>query len=241
MLSLCAGFSAEAAQCTAVSGPHTTALVELYTSERCSSCPPADRWLSSLGTRGYVPRRVVPVALHVDSFDYIGWKDPYAKRELSLRQRKLTRLQRLALVFTPQVMLQGRDFRGWGKPAFEEALARINARPAAARITLEIIARESRALRVRAHAELSDPAFSGDPAVYLAAYENRLENPVVLEWQGPFAVPGGRFGAERPLPLLPGAVPTNSGVVAFVQDRRTAEVLQALMLPACPQNRPAVR
>lgn len=173
------------------------------------------------------------MALHIDAWDYIGWKDSYAQRELSLRQRKLTRLQRLALVFTPQVLLQGRDFRGWGGPAFDEALGQINARPATARIALEIIALERRGLRVRAHAELSDPAFNADPVLYLAAYENRLENHVVLEWQGPFAVPGGRFGTERLLPLLPGAVPTNSGVVAFVQDRRTAQVLQALMLPAC--------
>ena len=87
-----------------------------------------------------------------------------------------------------------------------------------------------------------------DAALYLAAYESRLENPVtagenrgrtlrhdyvVLEWQGPLALTAGTVEEERLLPLLPGAVPTNSGVVAFVQNRRTAEVLQALMLPAC--------
>ena len=59
-------WSAEAMQCTAQSPRTTTALVELYTSEGCDSCPPADRWLSSLGARGYAPDRVVPVALHVD-------------------------------------------------------------------------------------------------------------------------------------------------------------------------------
>ena len=100
-----------AAQCTAQSGPGTAALVELYTSEGCSSCPPADRWLSTLSSAP--SSSVVPLALHVDYWDYIGWKDPYAKREFSLRQRKLTLLQRLALVYTPQVMLQGQDFRGW--------------------------------------------------------------------------------------------------------------------------------
>ena len=56
----------------------------------------------------------MPLALHVDYWDYIGWKDPYAKREFSLRQRKLSQLQRMALVYTPQVVLQGRDFRAWG-------------------------------------------------------------------------------------------------------------------------------
>ena len=60
------GLPAQAAQCVAQSGSHTTALVELYTSEGCSSCPPADRWLSSLAPGGSAPERVVPLALHVD-------------------------------------------------------------------------------------------------------------------------------------------------------------------------------
>jgi hypothetical protein len=237
------------AACKAESGPHTAALVELYTSEGCSSCPPADRWLSGLGARGYAPARVVPLALHVDYWDYIGWKDPYARREFSLRQRKLTQLQRLALVYTPQVLLQGRDFRGWGSDAFDDAVARINALPARARIGLQIRSLEDDHLEVEASAELLDAAHRGDAALYLAAYESRIlsrvvagENRgrtlghdyVVLEWQGPFDFgPNARFAARRVLPLLPRAVPANSGVVGFVQNRRTAEVLQALMLPAC--------
>src|SRR5690242_19080115 len=63
--------AAMAASCSAVSGQHTAALVELYTSEGCDSCPPADRWLSSLGGAGQVTRSIVPIALHVDYWDYI--------------------------------------------------------------------------------------------------------------------------------------------------------------------------
>src|SRR3954469_25856231 len=98
-------------KCTARSGDKTAALVELYTSEGCDSCPPADRWLSSLGAQGYAPDRIVPIALHVDYWDYIGWKDPYAHAAHSARQRKMARLARAAMVYTPQVLLQGRDFR----------------------------------------------------------------------------------------------------------------------------------
>lgn len=236
--------------CAARSGAHTTALVELYTSEGCSSCPPADRWLSGLGTSGHVPRRLVPLSLHVDYWDYIGWKDPYAKREFSLRQRKLTQLQRLALVYTPQVMLQGRDFRGWGTRAFDEALASINARPAKASLSLAIHAASAAGLEVEAAAALVDAGDRDAAALYLASYQNRLlsrvdagENRgrllahdyVVLEWQGPIAFPAqGRIAERRRLPLLPKASPADSGVVAFVQNRRNGEVLQALMLPACP-------
>jgi hypothetical protein len=234
----------QAAQCVAQSGPGTTALVELYTSEGCSSCPPADRWLASLGKR-YPPSTLVPLALHVDYWDYIGWKDPYAKREFSLRQRKLSQLQRMAMVYTPQVVLQGRDFRGWGSKGFDEALARINAQPARARLKLELHGAAADGLDAEVSAELVQAA--DDAVLYLAAYQSRLENRVtagenrgrilthdyvVLEWLGPFAI-AGRLTERRTLPLLPGAGPANSGAAAFVQNRRTGEVLQALVRSSC--------
>src|SRR5512134_3126476 len=88
-----------------------------------------------------------------------------------------------------------------------------------------------------------------EAVLYLASYENRLvsgvsagENRgrtlqhdyVVFEWVGPIPLAGGRIEARHALPLLPKAVRAHSGVAGFVQNRRTAEVLQALMLPACP-------
>jgi hypothetical protein len=241
---------AQAAQCTARSPERTTALVELYTSEGCNSCPPADRWLASLGERGYAPDRVVPIALHVDYWDYIGWKDPYAQSRFSSRQRKLAQLTRNAIVYTPQVVLQGRDFRRWGSAAFEEAVTKINAQPARARISLALDARRRDAFEVEASAEVLDASQRADAALYLASYENRLvsrvaagENRgrtlehdfVVFEWVGPIEFRGvTRVSDRRVLPLLPRAVAKHSGVVAFVQNRSSAEVLQALMLPACP-------
>jgi len=240
---------AAAGGCKAQSGDKTVALVELYTSEGCSSCPPADRWLSALSGRGFTPDRVVPLALHVDYWDYIGWKDPYAKREFSQRQRKLSQLQRMALVYTPQVVLQGRDFPRWGSPAFDATVAAINARPARARISLEILAATPGAFDTQVSAELIDAKQGADAAVYLAVYENRLtsrvtsgENSgrmlthdhVVLEWQGPLAFgSSGRISERRALPLLPKGAPERSGVVGFVQDRRTGEVLQALLRSSC--------
>jgi len=244
LISVLLALPVQAAQCVAESGPGTAALVELYTSEGCSSCPPADRWLASLGQR-YSPARVVPLALHVDYWDYIGWKDPYARREFSLRQRKLSQLQRMALVYTPQVVLQGRDFRGWGTSAFDEALARINAQPARARLKLQISGADAKGLEVEASAELLQPA--ADAVLYLAAYRSRLESKVtagenrgrllshdyvVLEWLGPFALTGRRV-ERRTLPLLPGAPAASSGAAAFVQNGRTGEVLQALLRSAC--------
>ena len=247
LLALFAAQPAWAAGCKAESGARTTALVELYTSEGCSSCPPADRWLSGLAGQGFAPNKVVPLALHVDYWDYIGWKDPYAKREFSQRQRKLTRLQRQALVYTPQVMLQGKDFRAWGGKAFADEVARINAQPARARLALEILSLDKAGVDVQVRAEVSTPA--EEPALYVAAYQNRLQSDVttgenrgrtlphdyvVLEWHGPRALETGRPLSERlRLPLVPRATPADSGVAAFVQNRRNGEVLQALMRPGC--------
>lgn len=248
LLSLSLG-TAQGMQCSAKSSEKTVALVELYTSEGCDSCPPADRWLSSLGPKGFAPDRVVPVALHVDYWDYIGWKDPYARQAHSARQRKMAKLARAAMVYTPQVMLQGRDFRRWGSTDFDHAVSKINAQPAKARISLSLHLPRKDAFEVEAAAELSVAAPSPDLALFLGAYENKLVSEVkagenrgkslphdyvVLQWAGPLEFKGGKLAGHHVLPLLPKAVPRHSGVVAFVQNRATGEVLQALMLPACP-------
>lgn len=241
--------SAQAVQCSAKSAERTVALVELYTSEGCDSCRPADRWLSSLGPRGYAPDRVVPIALHVDYWDYIGWKDPYARQAHSARQRKMAKLARAAMVYTPQVLLQGQDFRDWSSGAFGRAVAKINARPAKARISLSLDTRRKDAFEVEAAAQLEDASPNADIALYLGAYENKLVSEVkagenrgqtlphdyvVLQWVGPLEFKGRKLAERHALPLLPKAVPGHSGVAAFVQNRANSEVLQALMLPACP-------
>jgi len=242
-------FSATAGQCSAQSGARTAVLVELYTSEGCDSCPPADRWLSSLQSQGYAPDKVVPLALHVDYWDYIGWKDPYAKREFATRQRKLAELKRAKIIYTPQVVLQGQDFRRWGTSDFAAAVEKLNRQPPRARIALTLDAMGRTSVEVTLEAELLSAAERKDAALYLAAFENKLSSHVaagenrgktlphdyvVREWVGPI-----EFGADlkisgkRTLPLLPNANPRQSGAAAFVQNRSTGDVLQALMLPAC--------
>src|SRR2546423_2923937 len=243
-------FAACAAEpCSARSGPHTTALAELNTSEGCDSCPAADHWLSSLFARGFRPDQVVPLALHVDYWDYIGWKDPFAKGEFSVRQRKLAQMKRPVIVYTPQVLLQGQDFRGWSGGEFAEQVMRVNSHPARARIALAIRAVAPDAIHAELSAMLVDPAEQKNAAVYLAAYENKLASDVaagenrgrrrehgfgVPEWNGPSGFgEGPKIDERRALPLLPGTNAKNLGVAAFVQNRSTSEVLQALMLPVC--------
>src|SRR6266849_5789491 len=95
--------------CAAQSGPNTAALVELYTSEGCSSCPPADRQLSRLREALDPTAVVVPLSLHVDYWDYIGWKDPFAQGEFAKRQTWLAHANQQGFVYTPHFFVGGRS------------------------------------------------------------------------------------------------------------------------------------
>ena len=95
------------------SGSKHTPLLELYTSEGCSSCPPADRWLSKFAMEPDLWKRVVPVAFHVDYWDYIGWKDRFADATFGERQRRYARQGRAGGVYTPGLFVDGREWRGW--------------------------------------------------------------------------------------------------------------------------------
>jgi hypothetical protein len=99
------------------SGPGQVSLLELYTSEGCSSCPPADIWLSNLKQNDQLFRRFVPVAFHVDYWDYLGWRDEFAKTEFSARQRQYYQMQRTASVYTPGFVINGEEWRGFFNPA----------------------------------------------------------------------------------------------------------------------------
>ena len=109
--------------CAKQSPAHSVALVELYTSEGCSSCPPADQWLSGLANEGFTSDKVVPLAFHVDYWDYIGWKDPYASPKFTDRQRQVVEAGRAMFAYTPQVLFNGIDFGDWRNGAnFSQAV-----------------------------------------------------------------------------------------------------------------------
>jgi len=95
------------------SGLQQVSLLELYTSQGCSSCPPAERWLNAWVDDDRLWTAVVPVALHVDYWDYLGWADPYASAANSERQRDLVRAGLAHSVYTPGFFLNGREWRGW--------------------------------------------------------------------------------------------------------------------------------
>lgn len=95
------------------SGSESPRLVELYTSEGCSSCPPAEKWLSGFLDDPDLWRKFVPVAFHVDYWDRLGWKDPFARRENTLRQYRLRDQGALKSIYTPGFVVDGKEWRGW--------------------------------------------------------------------------------------------------------------------------------
>lgn len=95
--------------CSARSGATTAAVVELYTSEGCSSCPPADRWLSTLTTQP----EVIALAFHVDYWDNLGWKDPFGSPAFTARQSQQQAVNGSRFSYTPQVTINGADTRHW--------------------------------------------------------------------------------------------------------------------------------
>jgi hypothetical protein len=87
-------------------------LIELYTSEGCSSCPPAEKWINSLRSHPELGKSFFPMSFHVDYWDYIGWRDPLAKMEHSKRQRAYAAKWRSRSVYTPGFIKNGQEWRG---------------------------------------------------------------------------------------------------------------------------------
>ncbi len=238
-------FAATAAQAECVARAETVPvpLVELYTSEGCSSCPPADRWLSQ-----QAPGRFVPLALHVDYWDYIGWRDRFAQARFSQRQRDMVNRSGGRVVYTPQVMLNGRDFRLWHSPAaFDDAVRKRAGQALQAKLVLAVENKAAVGWTARLTGEVLPR--KGRAEAYLALYENGLSSAVeagenrgarlhhdyvVRQWQGPLPVGAdGRIALNHTFTQGNGVDFTRAGVAAFVQDADSGEVLQAVAVTSC--------
>ncbi|HEY7240246.1 MAG TPA: DUF1223 domain-containing protein [Burkholderiales bacterium] len=235
------------AQCRAVSADHEVALFELYTSEGCDSCPPADHWFSALGRKSDASHAVA-LAFHVDYWDRLGWRDRFGSAAYTERQHDQAARQHAAFVYTPQVLLQGEDFawRSAGQPA--AAISAINARPARAKIELAAgpVERDAATLDVRvrigeprdrAGATLAVALVQDGLASEVKAGENagrRLEHDhVVRQWHVDAVRLDGTGQASERLVLALPRDPGPLSVVAFVESDVDGSVLQAVSLPLC--------
>ena len=95
------------------SSAHQTALLELYTSEGCSSCPPAEAWLSKLKNASDLWTNFVPVAFHVHYWDHLGWRDQLSDEQFSARQHSYAQLWSAENIYTPEFVLDGKEWQNW--------------------------------------------------------------------------------------------------------------------------------
>jgi len=98
---------------TLSSSKQQTTLIELFTSEGCSSCPPAERWLNKLKDDSRLWKQIIPLAFHVDYWDYIGWKDSFATPANTERQRRYHQERGISTVYTPGFVNNGKEWRQW--------------------------------------------------------------------------------------------------------------------------------
>jgi len=226
----CGSAAAQAAgACSAQSSTSLTPVIELYTSEGCSSCPPADRWLATLKPAA-AEGRVVAQAFHVGYWDSIGWVDRFAAASHTARQRQIAAANGLRNIYTPQVVRNGEDWRDYAR-----ALAG-KPQPAGATIRLT---RGAEAVE----AEVA-PSGNGAWSAYWTVTEhghaskvNAGENAGEL-LQHDFVVrqyvPVGSYEGAQRLKLRP--IPVTAGhaqqINLIVLDARSGKPLQALSL-AC--------
>jgi hypothetical protein len=210
-------------------------VVELFTSQGCSSCPPADDYLGELARR----RDVVALSFHVDYWDYIGWRDPFASPAATERQRDYARSLGLRMVYTPQMVIGGRkDAVGSDRAAVQRLIEE-----AARQQQLEI--GFSRDEGGRFYVELpAQPGFGGTASVWLAMFDREHETRVgrgenagatlesynvVREWR----LLGNWSGAAQqlPMPMEPNIVAKRDGCAVIVQRSEAGAVLGAAILP----------
>ncbi len=231
------------AACVADSGTTRASLVELYTSEGCSSCPPADKQLSKLTQAG---PRIVPLALHVDYWDYIGWKDPFAQASFSDRQQWEVHANQHRTSFTPHFFVNGKEVQDWQSDLSDNL--RASTTPAPARIAVNAEPQGTSSLHLKVDGTITPGTKARGPLqMYVVVTEGKLgsqvnagENrgvhldheAVARNWIGPIAIHGDSASFDRVV-NVPQLGTGHVGVVAFIQDATTAEVLQAVETGTC--------
>jgi hypothetical protein len=247
LIALLTLLTTQAVACEISSGQQTIALVELYTSEGCSSCPPADQWLS-----GFVKKpasNVVALAFHVDYWDSLGWRDRFASPRFSQRQRERVAVGGGRTVYTPQLFINGSDQAYWRESSgVASAIDQINSRPAEAQLTLKL--GPGKPWTSNLTGTIKHP--TGQQQIWLAVYQDKLNSEVstgensgrrlqhdrvVRQWLGPFqANANGQIKVDQSVGNMEAFDPTQSGVAAVVEDKSSGKVLQAVSLPFCGQS-----
>ncbi|MEP6821262.1 MAG: DUF1223 domain-containing protein [Chthoniobacterales bacterium] len=225
-LSCMALSSMRAAETTFTSKSTRAHLLELFTSEGCSSCPSAEAWLSQLKNAPGLWTDFVPLAFHVDYWDRLGWRDPFAAKAWTARQYRYSAAWRSSSVYTPGFVLDGREWHNNGVPSASSE------KPGVLKLALKDSNRVSASFQpTKADGrsfEVHVARLGSDVKINVKAGENSgrqlLHDFVVL---GLNDAPLGKGEAEVSLPTGP-ATSSRQAVVAWVTEAGGIEPLQAV-------------
>jgi hypothetical protein len=198
------------------SGPARARLIELYTSEGCSSCPPADAWLSGLKGEPGLWTDFVPLEFHVDYWDGLGWPDRLASPAYTARQRAYAAAWGTRSVYTPGVVLDGAEWRGWGgaAPRAGAPAGALEARVSGGRVRVSFAAPSGAPAYDVWVARLGFGLLTNVAAGENAGRALRHDFVVRALARAPMARRGGRWSAELTLP--PGADAGAAGLAVWV-------------------------
>jgi hypothetical protein len=221
-------------------------LIELFTSEGCSSCPPADVLLQKIDAQQPVPgAQMIVLSEHVTYWDHEGWKDPNSSQAFTDRQTAYEAVLGEKDSFTPQLIVDGSQVKLVDTQTVIEALQRAAAAPKVpVRIAaLTVDAKDPTVLRARIETDLNSEKHSGD--VYVAVALDHVESQVLKGENGGRhlvhvavvqqiakvgKLPKGKsFAQDVQLKLKPGTDPSNLRLVAFVQESGPGTVLGAAL------------
>jgi len=228
-------------------------LLELFTAQGCSSCPPADRLLTAMGRDPDIGKQVVPIAFHVDYWDTAAWRDRFSSHEWTERQHDYAKQIAGTQVYTPQLVIDGTAVCvGSDVACIKKAVEAAKAQPHGT-VDLSLGALRGDRIEVSVTAQLPTEAHKAD--VFLAVYESGLDTEVsggenahktlhddyvVHHLERAFTVSGGPARSKSvEVKLGPDWRREQVGIVAFVQDPKTHAVLgsAAAPLPAAPAAR----
>ncbi len=242
-----AGLSTQASELSSSLDAHIPVLVELFTSEGCSSCPPADALLQKLDKQPIAGEEMIVLSEHVDYWNHIGWKDPYSSRFYSDRQSAYARRLGLSDVYTPQMIVDGSSqFVGSDEGLADKALAKALTEP---KLTVRLSSVSIGTTNVLlAHLETGalEQSFGlGAAEVYVAVALNRAESQVSRGENAGRRLAhtavvrsivkvgsvrqGQTFAQNIQVKLDPGTDTHNLRLIAFVQEPGQGRVIGAAM------------
>lgn len=230
----------------AQSGAKQVAVMELFVSEGCGLCPPAERWARELPEQGLDEDKLIALTFHVDYLnDKKGWIDRFAKHRYTQRQQQLARINLYKTVFTPGIFIGGEIFHNWQQQG-KKAINFINGFDAEADITLDA-EKDGASVSIVSHVSVMGEQNQQQAKLYLALIEDNIISEIrggdnigavfnhqnlVRRWLGPFDLnANGTTELTTELKLNESWKQQDLTLVALVQNLHDGYVLQGLAMP----------